>query len=488
MIDLTKNEEKIKQNIQHCRERKIKLPTFLQMQNPDLIPDEIKDNLKKISLWETDPNNLFRITWKNEPVSKGGGFGNVNYMVVPSELSGVRANIIALIGKWFPTGAHKVGATYGCLIPALTTGQFSPSETKAVWPSTGNYCRGGAYVSSLMGCDSIAILPENMSRERFDWLKNIAGEIITTPGSESNVKEIFDKCIELKNTRDDILIFNQFEEFGNLLWHYMVTGPAAEEALRMEMGPNSRLAGGVCASGSAGSMAFAYYLKNKFPKSRLAVSEALQCPTLLNNGFGDHRIEGIGDKHVPWIHNVKNTDMVIAVDDETAMSVSRLFNEPDGINYLAKQGVESELLEKLPLAGISGVSNIIAAIKFAKWYELGAEDVVMTVLTDSMELYNSRLVELNETRGEFSEMDAHLVYGRDVVGVSTDYMTELDYYGRKRIHNLKYFTWVEQQGKSYDEIQAQWYQDSYWHNIRQCVEPLDALIADFNRMSGASIS
>lgn len=224
MIDLKINEAKIQQNAKHCKLHKIKLPTFGQMQNPETIADEIKDELKKISLWETHPANLFRITWKNEPVAQGGGFGGVNYIVIPPEISGVKAKIIALVGKWFPTGAHKVGATYGCLAPALTTGQFCPGETKAVWPSTGNYCRGGAYVSSLLGCDSIAILPENMSRERFEWLEKVAGEVIKTPGCESNVKEIFDKCWELKNTRNDIQIFNQFEEFGNPLWHYMVTG------------------------------------------------------------------------------------------------------------------------------------------------------------------------------------------------------------------------------------------------------------------------
>ena len=480
MIDLTKNEEKIKQNVQHCRERKIKLPTFSQMQNPDLVPDEIKDNLKKISLWETDPNNLFRITWKNEPVSKGGGYGNVNYMVIPSELSGVRANIIALTGKWFPTGAHKVGATYGCLIPTLTTGKFSPSETKAVWPSTGNYCRGGAYVSALMGCDSIAILPENMSRERFDWLKNIAGEIITTPGSESNVKEIFDKCIELKNTRDDILIFNQFEEFGNILWHYMVTGPAAEEALRMEMGPNSRLAGGVCASGSAGSMAFAYYLKNKFPRSRLAVSEALQCPTLLNNGFGDHRIEGIGDKHVPWIHDCKNTDMVMAVDDEVAIRMLRLFNESEGRECLKHYGVDPGFAEQLDSMGISCIANIISSIKFAKYYELTEDDYVVTILTDSMELYGSRLEELTLERGDYTEIDAHKDF-QLLMDTSIENMLELTHYEKKRIHNLKYFTWIEQQGREMEELNRQWYEhETYWENIFSSASKIDELIMEFN--------
>ena len=251
-----------------------------------------------------------------------------------------------------------------------------------------------------MGCDSIAILPENMSRERFDWLNKIAGEIITTPGSESNVKEIFDKCIDLKNSRDDILIFNQFEEFGNPLWHYMVTGPAAEEVLKLEMGPNSRLAGGVCASGSAGSMAFAYYLKQKFPKSKLAVSEALQCPTLLNNGFGDHRIEGIGDKHIPWIHDCKNTDMVMAVNDEVAIRILRLFNESAGRKCLSHYGVAPEFANQLDSMGISCITNIISAIKFAKYYELSEDDYIVTILTDSMELYGSRLDELSSSRRE----------------------------------------------------------------------------------------
>ena len=259
MIDLKINEVTMQQNAKHCKERNIKLPTFGQMQNPETISGEIKDGLKNIGLWETHPSNLFRITWKNEPVSEGGGFGEVNYVVIPPELSGVKAKIIALVGKWFPTGAHKVGATYGCLAPALTTGKFSPAETKAVWPSTGNYCRGGAYVSSLLGCDSIAILQENMSRERFDWLEKVAGEVITTPGCESNVKEIFDKCWELKSTRNDIRIFNQFEEFGNPLWHYMLTGTAAEEALKQEMGPNCKVAGAKSSTGSAGSMPFGYY-------------------------------------------------------------------------------------------------------------------------------------------------------------------------------------------------------------------------------------
>ncbi|RMG63480.1 MAG: pyridoxal-phosphate dependent enzyme, partial [Calditrichaeota bacterium] len=220
MIDLTVNEEIRQKSIELARRRGIIIPTFRQMADPEQIPQPIKQRLRQVGLWEVNPLNLFRITWKNEPVEQGGLFNGVNVWEIPPALTGVKARLFALIGKWFPTGAHKVGATFGCLVPRLVTGQFDPTSQKAVWPSTGNFCRGGAYNSALLGCDSIAILPEGMSRERFEWLKTLAGEVIATPGSESNVKEIYDKCWELRRTRNDVVIFNQFEEFGNYLWHY----------------------------------------------------------------------------------------------------------------------------------------------------------------------------------------------------------------------------------------------------------------------------
>src|SRR6185436_1192324 len=252
-----------------------------------------------------------------------------------------------------------------CLVPRLVTGQFDPTTQKAVWPSTGNYCRGGAYDSALLGCESIAILPEGMSKERFEWLSKVAGETIKTPGSESNVKEIFDKCWELRRYGQDLMIFNQFEEFGNYLWHFEVTGHAMEEVFKQVAGKNGRYRGMASATGSAGTIASGDYMKKLFPDGKIIASEALQCPTLLENGFGAHRIEGIGDKHVPWIHNVKNTDVVVAIDDNAVVNLARLFNEPTGQQYLARQGVSPELIEKLPWLGISGVSNLLSAIKFA---------------------------------------------------------------------------------------------------------------------------
>ena len=389
------------------------------------------------------------------------------------------------MGKWFPTGAHKVGAAFGCLVPRLTTGQFDPTYHKAVWPSTGNYCRGGAYDSNLLGCESVAILPEGMSKERFEWLASVAGEIIATPGTESNVKEIFDKCNELRASGEPLVIFNQFDEFGNYLWHYEITGPAMVEVLEMVMGPNDQYRGVVLTTGSAGTIASGDYMKEKFPTSKIAASEALQCPTLLLNGFGEHRIEGIGDKHVPWIHNVKNTDMIMAVDDEATISLMRLFNEPEGKMLLVEKGVPAEFVDKLDLLGISSIANMISSIKFAKYYELGPNDVVITVATDSMEMYNSRIRELREERGEFTREDAVAAWAQWLEGINIDNMLETRYYDRQRVHNLKYYTWVEQQGKTYEEIQAQWYDfDNYWGSIHGHVEELDALIEEFNRRTG----
>ncbi len=485
MIDLTISPERRKRALQRVRERKIIIPTYAQMKDPQRIPASIKAELAQIGLWDLNPVNLFRISWHNQPVAKGGGFGGVNFLEFPSSLTGTKARVIAMVGKWFPTGAHKVGAAFGCLVPRLVTGQFDPTTQKAVWPSTGNYCRGGAYDSALLGCDSIAILPEGMSRERFEWLKTIAGEIIATPGSESNVKEIFDKCWELRNSGQDLMIFNQFDELGNYLWHYEITGHAMEEILRQVMRPGDNYRGMTSATGSAGTIASGDYLKQLFPASKIGASEALQCPTLLQNGFGAHRIEGIGDKHVPWIHNVKNTDMVIAIDDNAVVNLARLFNEPAGRKYLASQGVPESFIQHLDLLGFSGIGNVLSAIKMAKYYELGEQDIVLTILTDSMELYASRLVEMQQESGEYTERDAAADFARYLKGVSTDAMLELTYPERKRVHNLKYFTWVEQQGKTYTEIQAQWYDPNYWTSVQKLGPQIDSLIEEFNAEASA---
>lgn len=485
MINLTINQENQVRAVQRLKEKGILLPTFTQLRHPEQISEAVKDRLKEVGLWEINPLNLFRISWKNEPVGTGGRYGQVNYLEIPQSLTGVKARILALVGKWFPTGAHKVGATYGCLAPRLVTGQFDPTRHKAVWPSTGNFCRGGAFNAALMGCESVAILPEEMSRERFEWLKTVAGEIIATPGCESNVKEIYDKCAELRSTRDDVFIFNQFDEFGNYLWHYAVTGPAMEEVYQEEMGLGDRLAGVVVGTGSGGTLACGDYIKQRFADTKIAAVEALQCPTLLLGGYGGHRIEGIGDKHVPWIHNIRNTDVVIALDDDHPVHLIRLFNESVGQDYLARIGLNDDQISRLPLLGISGVANLLGAIKMAQYFELTEKDVIFTVFTDSMDLYQSRIRELTKTLGPYTQEDAVRDYHRSLMGQQIDNMLELSYYDRKRIHNLKYFTWVEQQGKTVEELDAQWYDwPDYWTDIQKQVSHIDTAIQDFNHRTG----
>ncbi len=505
MVSLQIDERARRRNFERCKEKGILLPTFEQMRDPSKIPASIVEELRHIGLWDVHSRNLFRVTWHNEPVERGGGFGPVNVVALPRALTGTKARIGGLVGKWFPTGAHKVGAAYSCIVPELVTGRFDPTTKKAVWPSTGNYCRGGAYISRLLACPSIAILPEGMSRERFEWLKTMAEEVIATPGCESNVKEIFDKCKEIERTRSDAVIFNQFDQLPNHLWHYGVTGPALEEAFRRladETGPSAdararatagkapinlahhsplNLALVLFSSGSAGTLGAGSYIKEQFPTCKVGVGEALQCPTIVENGFGGHRIEGIGDKHIPWIHNLRDTDVAVAVDDEIVIRLLRLFNEPAGHKRLREAGIDEGTINQLALLGISGIGNLVATIKAAKYYELDEQDLALTVFTDSMQLYGSRLRELADERGPYDARQADRDF-EVLQNLSVDHTLELSHVDRRRIHQLKYFTWVEQLGKTVEELREQWqnYRE-YWGGLHRQIAEIDELIRDFNR-------
>jgi cysteine synthase len=476
--ELTKSREAA---LARCRERGIVIPTFTELRDPSTIDPAIRAALPRVDMQAVDPLNLFRITWHNDVST--GGFGPVNALDIPAELSGVRAHIIGLIGAHFPTGAHKVGAAFGCLVPRLVGGEFDPTRHKAVWPSTGNYCRGGAFDSALLGCRAVAILPEEMSRERFEWLSSIGAEIIATPGCESNVKEIFDACWEIRKRDPQAVIFNQFDEFGNYLWHWAVTGAAATEVFRSLGGPGDRLAGWVGSSGSAGTLGAGDYLKQVFPGCTMTVAEALQCPTLLRVGFGGHRIEGIGDKHVPWIHNVRNTDVVTAIDDEATVRLLRLFNEPAGRELLLRRAVPADAVTQLPLLGFSSICNLLAAVKTARYFELGENDYLITCFTDSAALYQTRLVELSRERGPYDGRQAEIDLERWLLATTTDHLKELSYEDRKAIHNLKYFTWVEQQGRTVEELHRLW-SPSFWTDLQAQLPAWDEAITAFNRDSG----
>ncbi|MCJ7579208.1 MAG: pyridoxal-phosphate dependent enzyme, partial [Candidatus Aminicenantes bacterium] len=452
---------------------------------PEKIPKGIKDELQKIGLQEINPRNLFRITWKNEPVEFGGEFGDVNFIEFPPELTGVQARIVMLLGKYFPTGSHKVGATFGPLVEKLVQGDFDPTSQKALWPSTGNYCRGGAFNSSLLGCRSIAVLPEGMSQERFLWLNEIGAEVYATPGSESNVKEVYDKSFQLKKDNPEtIVIFNQFEEFGNAVWHYVCTGQAIEDVFTLLKTDNQRLTALFLTQGSAGTLGAGDYLREKYPHIKICAGEALQCPTLLYNGYGEHRIEGIGDKHVPWIHNIKNMDMVAGIDEKICIRLLRLFNELTGRDFLQSRNISKEFTEKLDLLGISGIANLLGCIKMAKYYEMDENDVIFTVATDSMDFYQSRLEEQRNQNGSYAELQAGMDYETGLMSLTIDHMIELSYWDKKRIHNLKYFTWVEQLGKEVKELDRQWSSDTYWTDKYQAYRSWDESIRKFNAKTG----
>ena len=475
----------LEKTIERCRKKGIIIPTYKELAFPQEIPVEIKEDLKNIGLWDLEPKNLFRITWKNEPVNSGGGFGQVNVIEFPSELTGIQARIKMLVGKYFPTGSHKVGATFGPLVEKLVSGQFDPATQKALWPSTGNYCRGGAFNSHLLGCPCIAVLPEGMSQERFDWLKNIGAEIHATPGSESNVKEVYDKTYELKKKHpEEIVVLNQFEEFGNAVWHYVCTGQAIEEVFEKEGQGKHRLAALFLTQGSAGTLASGDYLRERYPRIKIGAGEALQCPTLLYNGYGTHRIEGIGDKHVPWIHNLKSMDWIAGIDDNSCLRLLRLFNEPIGRTFLRSRGIHKDIVDRLDLLGISSIANLIGAIKMARYFEMTDSDIIFTVATDSIELYRSRLAELQIQHGDYTELQAGMDYEACLMSLAADHTIELSYRDKKRMHNLKYFTWVEQWGKDVEELDRQWHDDNYWTEKYRSHQKWDRLIRDFNRKTG----
>ncbi len=472
--------------VDRFRERSIRLPTFAQLTEPATLPAEIRSSMAGLDFDAAEARNLFRVHWYNRRSSSA--FVDVpEHLELPSTLTGVPAKIILLLGDQFPLiRAHKVLAAYGCLVPRLVTGQFDPVHHRAVWPSTGNYCRGGVAISRILDCRGVAVLPEGMSRERFDWLERWTAspdDIIRTPGTESNVKEIYDRCAELDLDPVNV-IFNQFSELGNYLVHYQCTGRAVERVYDslVRDRPDLRLRGFLSATGSAGTLAAGDYLKQQ-TGARIVAVEALECPTLLYNGFGEHNIQGIGDKHVPLIHNVMNTDCVAAVSDRSTDQLFVAFNCDAGRRYLAgRLGVPEESVERLRHLGISGICNLLAAIKTAKYFGLGENDVLITVATDGAELYETEKEKIlaRDFGGEFDEIDAARVVGQHLLGTATDHYLELSHRDRKRIFNLGYFTWVEQQGVSLGEFTAREHQD-FWRDLQGLPAIWDERIEELNR-------
>ncbi|HSW15820.1 MAG TPA: pyridoxal-phosphate dependent enzyme [Ramlibacter sp.] len=474
------------------REAGVVLPTLSQLADPSTLPPARLAAMAKADPGAPDPANLWRVHWFND--AAGSALADVpGYLELPEALTGVKAKIIVALGNRFPMiGAHKVLAAYGCLVPRLVTGRFDPRRHKAVWPSTGNYCRGGVAISRILGCRGIAVLPAGMSKERFDWLERWttdASDIVRTPGTESNVKEIYDRCASLAQVEGNVVL-NQFSEFANYITHYHCTGPAMDRVFAdMRRGaPGLRLAAFVSATGSAGTIAAGDYLKQRHG-ARIVAVEATQCPTMLQNGYGEHNIQGIGDKHIPLIHNVMNTDVAVGVSDRASDSLNLLFNSDVGKRYLARrQKLDAQWLDALAAIGISGWANVVAAIKVAKHFDLGADDAIVTVATDSAQMYGSERASHQERHHPhgFDEVHAGEIFARHLQGVEDDHLVELTYSQRKRIFNLGYFTWVEQQGVSVEQFDARKDQ-AFWLALQASAHKWDALIEAFNARTGAGL-
>jgi cysteine synthase len=479
-----------RQALQLLGEKRVRLPTFSEIAAPQTAPVAIRAGLIDVAPDTPNPYNLYRVNWFND-LRRKGQVSVPLCVELPEALTGVPARIVVALGTLFPMiRAHKVLAAYACLAPRLVSGRFDPTKQRAVWPSTGNYCRGGVAISRMLGCRAVAVLPAGMSQERFDWLAKWVSapqDIIRTPGSEANVKEIYDRCAELaRDPTNDIV--NQFSEFGNYLGHWRCTGPALGTIFEsLAAGSNGlQLAGFISASGSAGTLAAGDYLKEKYG-ARIAVVEAAECPTLLNNGYGEHNIQGIGDKHVPLIHNVMNTDVVIGVSDKATDGLNAVFNTEVGKAYLARRlGLSEEMMAKLSMFGLSSIANVLGAIKFAKRFRLGSDSVVMTVATDGAELYASevrRYLERRHNSGELTGETAAELVGEHLSGADTENMLEATHQERERIFNLGYFTWVEQQGVALADFDRRKNQ-AFWHRLQDLVPQWDEMITAFNRDSG----
>jgi len=459
-------------------------PTFEEMLHPEMIDADVRKRaLAARKSDPLDPINLFNLSWRD-------GDNNIHHVVLPPELTGVKAPIVVLYGKEYPSGSHKVGPAYSVLLEKVLFGEVDPEKHRVVWPSTGNFGIGGAWVGGRTGCKSIVVLPEEMSQERFEKIESYGAQVIKTVGSESNVKEIYDETHRLRQ-QDDIRILNQFEEMGNYRFHYHVTGNTIVELMAelKERGVgDGNPAAFVWAMGSAGTMAAGDRVKDAFPNCKVVGLEPVQCPTLYNNGYGAHEIQGIGDKHVTWVHNTFNMDALMCIDDTACLKGLQLLSEQTGRDTLVKRyGADEELVDKLAgMFGISGICHILGSIKTAKAYDLGSNDVVVTAAADGLDRYHSVVKRMQNEYGELDEAAAAARIEAVFHSVSTDYVQHATPQLHQRWHNLKYYTWVEQQGKTVAELDAQ-RDPAWWKKHQDMVTEIDERLLATRREQGAGV-
>jgi cysteine synthase len=438
-------------------------PTYAEMREPSLLPNDLRGKARQARARPLDALNLWNIGWKSS--------GALAYTVLPELLTGVPSPIVVLSGRSFPTGSHKVGPAYAILAEKQLEGECRPGQHTLVFPSTGNFGIGGAWVGPRLGYRSAVVLPAEMSAERFTMIEGYGAEVVKTPGSESNVKEIYDRVRQLRGEPHN-RVLNQFEEFGNYRFHFHCTAAAVLElarALRLQVGAF------VSAMGSGGTIAAGEAIKGHHPGAATVAVEPVQCPTLYDAGFGPHRIEGIGDKHVTWIHNVWATDLLVCVDDQECLEGLQLLQQ--GTETLEAEGIAAELAESwVGLFGVSGVCNVLGAIKAARHYGLRPDQGIFTVATDGFDRYPSVLQRLDEDLGPMTREEA-----RRRLSIFTnqklDHVLEATRAVRRRWHNQKYYTWVEQQGKTAAELREQ-EDPAFWVGQQERAAEVDRAIRE----------
>ena len=477
--------------VEYLRAAHVTLPTWSELADPTLIPAAIGSSLESVGPDEPNGKNLWRVHWFND-ADRRGRAPVPGHVVLPEALTGVKAPIVVLLGRRFPMiGAHKVLAAYACLVPRLVTG--------AVRPAAGP---GGLAIHRKLlprrHCHiAHSRLPRRgraAGRHEPRALRLVAASGFPIPPTSFARRE--PKATSRKSTtnapssRDDQdnVILNQFSEFANYLIHYHCTGAAFDHVFSHLKGSNSdyRLAAFVSATGSAGTIAAGDLLKSRHG-TKIAAVEAIECPTMLCNGYGEHNIQGIGDKHIPLIHNVMNTDLVVGVSDLASDSLNLLFGGNVGRSYLAgRRKIDPDVVRTFDDIGISGLANIVAAIKVARHLDFGADDVIMTVATDSALLYASERQNFlaRRYRDGFDEVNAGEIFSRHLEGIVDDHVLELTHFDRKRIFNLGYYTWVEQQGVAIDDFDRRKDQ-RFWRGLVDSIPLWDRLIEEFNAEVGA---
>jgi len=439
-------------------------PTYDEMLHPEKLDPSIKKRALEAKANELDPMNLFNIHWKND-------LGEVNKIVLPKAITNVDANIVVMLGKNFPSGSHKVGPAYSTLIEGCVDQTILPGQHTILGPSTGNFGIGVAYICNLMKYDAIVIMPDNMSKERYERIQRYGAKLDLTPGTESDVILTLERTFELKKN-PNYRSLAQFELLPNYRFHRHVTGLSAIEAVK-GVG-NGRIACFTSAPGSAGTLAAGDQIKKVFPEAKVVALEPYECSTLMNGGRGQHRIEGIGDKMCTLIHNVLNTDFVCLIKDDDAVRGLKVLH--DGEAVLKEIGISKEqYLEMRDLFGVSGVCNIIGAIKMAKYLKLGPDENVLTIATDGFDRYPSVLKDLERRYLETVDFVQRRWF-KDIF-VDTDTSHILDYRPmemKEKLFKQKEMDWLKF-GYSQAYLDAMRHSD-FWDHEYEKILHYDAMI------------